>query len=334
MKHFTTTLILATSLLQATGAWMMSGRTHPELKWYTIETNHFDVHYHEGIREIAVKGASIAEQVRPILMEQMGLDTLRRLDIVFTTEDEVLNGFAMPSNHTVIWVDQNDAALWAGDEKWMRTVLAHELQHLVFFNTVKTWLPEPMNTIYAGVPGWVVEGLAEYYTEKWRPFRFDISHKGHVIGNTVHKIQDPHNDGFSKSLYLADRFGDSTIVKILSDRNNAKLLDFKKSFKKHTGLKLKQFNEDWRRHMNTFFFGQRAQKERVEDVGRVHKLPLKRMAAFDYFNDSLRVAMVGQLSKGQGDLSLVVATRDTAKENKEWKKRVEKAEKKGENQKK
>ena len=155
-----------------------------------------------------------------------------------------------------------------------------------------------------------------------------------MIGNTVHKIQDPHNDGFSKSLYLADRFGDSTIVKILSDRNNAKLLDFKKSFKKHTGVKLKQFNEDWRRHMNTFFFGQRAQKERVEDVGKVHKLPLKRMVAFDYFNDSLRVAMVGQLSKGQGDLSLVVATRDTAKENKEWKKRVEKAEKKGEKPKK
>ena len=81
MKHCPMLLILATSLLQATGAWMMSGRTHPELKWYTIETNHFDVHYHEGIRDIAVQGASIAEQVRPILMEQMGLDTLRRLDI-------------------------------------------------------------------------------------------------------------------------------------------------------------------------------------------------------------------------------------------------------------
>ena len=76
--------------------------------------------------------------------------------------------------------------------------------------------------------------------------------------------------------------------------------------------------------MNTFFFGQRAQKERVEDVGKVHKLPLKRMAAFDYFTDTLRVAMIGQLSKGQGDLSLVVATRDTAKERKERKERIEK----------
>ena len=329
MKFFIATLFLATSLLQATGAWAVSGRTHPELKWYTIETENYDIHYHDGIREIAIQGASIAEQVRPILMKQMGLDTLRRLDIVFTTEDEVLNGFAMPSNHTVIWVDQNDAALWVGDEKWLRTVLAHELQHLVYFNTIKTWLPEPMSSLVAGVPGWIVEGIAEYYTEKWRPFRYDISHKGHVIGNTVHKIRDPHNDGFSKSLYLADRFGDSTIVKILSDRNKMGLLDFKESFKKHTGVKLKQFNEDWRRHMNTFFFGQRAQKERVEDIGKVHKLPLKRMAAFDSFSDSIRVAMVGRLSKGQGDLSLVIATRDTVKEREAWEKRVEKAEKKG-----
>ena len=334
IKRILILFILTSGLLYATGAWMFTGRTHPELKWHTIETDHFDVHYHEEIRDIAVQGASQAEQVRPILMKQMGLDTLRRLDIVFTTEDEVLNGFAMPSNHTIIWVDQNDAALWSGDEKWMRTVLAHELQHLVYFNTVKTWLPEPMNALVAGVPGWIVEGLAEYYTEKWRPFRFDISHKYHVIRNTVHKIRDPHNDGFSKSLYLADRFGDSTIVKILNHRNKYGLLDFKESFKKHTGIKLKQFNEDWRRHMNTFFYGQRAQKERVEDVGKVHKLPLKKVADFDYFPDTLRVAMIGQRTKGQGDLSLVVATRDTAKEKKVWKERVKKAEKKGEKPKK
>ncbi|MCS5646524.1 MAG: hypothetical protein NZ838_10395, partial [Candidatus Marinimicrobia bacterium] len=336
MKYFPIVFSITLSFLNATGAWMMSQRTHGELKWNTIATEHFDIHYHTGIRDIAVKGASMAEQIRPVLMQQMGLDTLRRLDIAFTTEDEILNGFATPGNYTVIWVDQNDAGLWTGDEKWLRTVLAHELQHLVYFNTVKGpwWLPEPMNSLVTGVPGWVVEGLAEYYTEKWRPFRFDISHKGHVIRNTVHRIQDPHNDGFSKSLYLADRFGDSTITKILNHRNKAGFLYFESSFKKYTGIKLKQFNEDWRRHMNTFFYGQRAQKERLEDVGKVHKLPMKRVAAFDYFPDTMRIAMIGQMSKGQRDLSLAVATRDTAKERKIWKKRVKKADKKEEKPKK
>ena len=336
MKRIILAYLISISILNATGAWMMSQRTHGELKWSTISTNHFDIHYHQGIRDIALKGASIAEQIRPTLIEQMGLDTLPRLDITLTTEDEVLNGFATSGNYTIIWVDQNDAALWNGDEKWLRTVLAHELQHLVYFNTVKGpwWLPEPMNQGLAGVPAWIVEGIAEYYTEKWRPFRYDISHKGHVIRNTVHKIRDPHNDGFSKTLYLADRFGDSTISKIFNHRNKAGYLDFKESFKKHTGISVKQFNEDWRRQMNTFFFGHRSQKEKLEDIGRVHKLPMKRVSAFDYFTDTTRVAMIGRLSKGQRDLSLVVATRDTAKEKKLWEKRVKKAEEKNEKPKK
>ena len=317
--------------LSATGTWMWNNRTHGELEWITMETENFNIHYHRGIREIAIKGASIAEQVRPTLIKQMGLDTLPSLDIIFTSEDEILNGFAVPANYTIIWIDQNDAALWAGNEKWLRTVLAHELQHLVYFNTVKGpwWLPEPMNYLIHGTPAWLVEGMAEYYTEKWRPLRYEISHRGHVIRNTVHKIQDPHNDGFSKTLYLADRFGDSTITKILNYRNKLKYLDFKESFKIHTGISIKQFNEDWRRQMNTFFFSQRSQKETLDEVGIIRKLPIKRLAAFDYFPDTMRIAMIGQLSKGQLDLSLIMAKRDTAQEKKIRKKRLKKSQKTG-----
>ncbi len=61
---------------------------------------------------------------------------------------------------------------------------------------------------------------------------------------------------------------------------------------------------------------------------------MKRASAFDYFSDTTRIAMIGRLSKGQRDLSLVVATRDTAKEKKVWEKRVKKAEEKGEKPKK
>ena len=141
MKRIILVYLISISILNATGAWMMSQRSHGELKWNTISTDHFDVHYHQEIRDIALKGASIAEQIRPILIEQMGLDKLPRLDITFTTEDEVLNGFATPGNYTIIWVDQNDAALWNGDEKWLRTVLAHELQHLVYFWNEAMQLP-------------------------------------------------------------------------------------------------------------------------------------------------------------------------------------------------
>ena len=55
---------------------MFSNRTHPELKWETIKTENFNIHYHSDIYEIAIKGANIAEKVRPILMEQVGLEEL------------------------------------------------------------------------------------------------------------------------------------------------------------------------------------------------------------------------------------------------------------------
>ncbi len=319
--------VLFFSALFSQSTWMWSGRVHPELKWTTLSTEHFNVHYHQGIEKIARKGASIAEQVWPILLKQMELDTIPIIDIIFTTEDEIMNGFALWTYTTFIWVDQNDAAVWLEDEKWLYQVVAHELQHIFFFHRTKTWIPQPWGFLFSKIPGWVVEGLAEYETERWRPYRSDISHKYHVLTNKMQKM-DPHHDGFSKMLYWSDRFGDSTIVKALKYRNNFKLLDFKKGFKRATGISVKQFNEDWRRHMNTYYYGIRAQKEPLEEVGQVVTLPIKKMKGFRFTADSMKIALVGRDDKAQLDESLFIAVRDTAEENKLRKKQEKEREKK------
>ena len=139
MKSFST-IILFLSLGWGF-TWQWTGRTHPELNWTTMETEHFRIHYHQGIENISKEGASIAEQVRPTLLQQMDLDDIPKIDIIFTTEDEIMNGFAMWTYTTFIWVDQNEAAVWLEDEKWLYQVLAHELQHIVFFHKVKTLVP-------------------------------------------------------------------------------------------------------------------------------------------------------------------------------------------------
>ena len=258
-------------------------------------------------------------------MKQVDIDSLQRLDIIFTSEDEIANGFAVAANYTIIWVDQNDEAIELIDNKWLEHVLAHELQHLVFFNVTKSWIPFPMSGLYGNIPLWFIEGLAEYYTEKWRPYRFDISHKYHVLKNSVHKIKDPHNDGFSKLLYFADRFGDETLVKILNHRDTLKLLHFPQAFKKHTGITVKHFEEDWRRHMNTYFFGLRSQKETYADIGKTYSLPMRYVYGFDWFkNDTTKIVMVGRRNDKQQDLSLMLAVRDTIKEKAVYKKMQEK----------
>ncbi len=46
-------------------------------------------------------------------MKQVGLALLPRVDIIITTEDEIMNGYALLTNMIFIWVDQNDAAIFS-----------------------------------------------------------------------------------------------------------------------------------------------------------------------------------------------------------------------------
>jgi hypothetical protein len=311
-------IIILLSGLFSQGVWMMNDRTHSELDWQTKKTSHFNIHYHNGIEDIAIKGATIAEQVIPILMTQMGMDTLPILDIIFTNEDEVMNGYAMFTNQTFIWVDQNDASIWLENQKWLYQVLSHELQHLVFMNAVRTWMPEPWSmSLFGQIPSWFVEGLAEYYTEKWRPHRADINHKYHVLTNSMDKM-DPHHDGYSKVLYLAEKFSDDTIVKIVQYRNDYKLYDFEEAFKKATGVSIDKFEEDWRRTMNTYYYGYRSQKEAIEELGNTLTLPVKKVSTFLISSDSSKIAIVGRDDLGQYDNSLILATRKKKNEKKKW----------------
>ena len=303
--------------------WMMSGRTHSELDWYTIETENFNVHYHLEIEKIAEAGANISEQVLPILMKQLNIDNIPKIDIILTAEDEVMNGFAMPINTTFIWVDQNDASIWIEDGKWLEQVIAHELQHIVFFNKVKTWLPEPYNSMTnPDIPSWFIEGIAEYYTERWRPYRSEINHKYHIMKNSTSNM-DPHHDGYSKIKLMAQTYGDSSIVNLLEHRTEKlKLFQFKDAFKHATGISVDKFNEQWRRTMNTYYYGFRAQKETYEDAGEVSKLPISKLSnlvgGFKFTDDSLHVAMVGKDDKNQGYSSLIIGVLDsTSSDNKD-----------------
>ena len=326
MKKLPVLILILFTVLNAQNTYMFSGRVHPELKWQTISTKHFNIHYHQGIEDIAKEGAIIAEHVRPTLLAQMDLDTIPRIDIIFTTEDEIMNGFATWMYNTFIWVDQNDAAIWLEKGKWLEQVLSHELQHIVLLHKTRSWFPDPLGRLLSGIPGWVVEGTAEYETESWRPYRADLSHKAHVLQNKMGSM-DPHHDGFSKMLYWADRFGDSTITKTLAYRNDFKTFSFKTGFKKATGITVGQFNEDWRRQMNTYYYGYRSQKESYKEMGEVFTLPIKKMQSFSFYEDSTKIALLGLLDKEQRDVSLIIAERDTAKERErfeKWEKSIEK----------
>ena len=52
-------LILVSGVLSA----QFATYNHPELEWKTFETEHFDIHYHQGTEWTALKTAEVAESV-------------------------------------------------------------------------------------------------------------------------------------------------------------------------------------------------------------------------------------------------------------------------------
>jgi WD40 repeat protein len=92
------------------------------------------------------------------------------------------------------------------------------------------------------------------------------------------------------------------------------LFNFDEAFKNNSGITVDQFDEDWRRHMNTYYYGYRAQKEAIEEIGSVVTLPIERLYGFSFYSDSTQIAITGLDDKGQGDMSLYILERDTTKE--------------------
>jgi hypothetical protein len=317
-------LLSALSFLQAQSFWVWNFRTHPELRWQVISSDHFNIYYHQGLEEVAQRGVTIAEQVYQPIMDQLYLEDFGKTDIVFTAEDEIMNGFALPSDQIFIWAYQNDAVGWlTGSEKWLNAVIAHEFQHVALTHGLRTWWGT-WNLLL--VPSWFIEGLAEYFTERWRVGRSDSRMKVHTYRNTMQRL-DPHDAGYAKVLYLADKYGDSTLAKLVNYRHEVKVggrklltlpYFFGRAFKKVTGQGVAQFNEEWRRVMNTYYYSYRGQKEAAEEVGNPLIIPkLAAVRGLAIAPDSSRIAVVGRSDQGMSDWSIYVIRTDTTHERTE-----------------
>jgi hypothetical protein len=301
------------SLLYSQSFWMRNFRTHPELDWEVIKTEHFNILYHRGLEDVAVHSAAIAEQIYQPVMDQLEVDDFGKTDLILSAEDEIQNGFALPSNQMFIWVFRNNAAGWfIGSEKWLKSVIAHEFQHVAMMNALRTWLGV---WNLATVPAWFIEGAAEYFTEKWRVGRSDSRLKIYTYLNRLHKL-DPHDAGYAKVLYLADKYGDSTITRLVQYRDEIKIgnrkvitlpYSFNRAFKKVTGQDVKHFTEEWRRAMNTYYYTYRGQRESVDHLGESLSLPgMKSIRGLAIAPDSSRIAVVGRNDAGMRDWGLYV----------------------------
>ncbi|HLT47964.1 MAG TPA: hypothetical protein VK002_12095, partial [Rubricoccaceae bacterium] len=314
MRSIVLTLLLAAGLAAPAAAQIgfgaYNGRNHPELDWRVAETEHFEIMYPAHLAGIEAEAAAVAEAAYDALSENFGGVTFdERIRIYLSDEDEIANGTAWDvggAGFTTIWVHVNETAeVWTGEVKWLRKVLAHEIAHLFHFRAVWSPIGLLQNLVAYPFPRWWTEGLAQYETERWDSERGDRWLRKAVFedrlsasdGASVWNGRLLYAAGNSQVRYLADTYGDSTLVEILRHRKRILGLvpvhDFAAAFEAVMDKPYRDFQEEWRKHVNVHYNTLAGQMERVDSLG-TDPLALPGQYVYDvaYSPDTSRIAAV------------------------------------------
>ncbi len=161
-------LLLRSSLAAA----QLLGFADPGLRWRTLETAHFSVHFAEQNRAQARIAAEVAEKVYPRITGMLRWQPRARTHLIVLDSADFSNGFAtpVPFNHSGIFLSPPDGGQLLQGREWLELVLTHEFFHVVhldkargaplgFRNVLGRWVLFFPNALQ---PGWIVEGLAVY----------------------------------------------------------------------------------------------------------------------------------------------------------------------------
>ena len=139
---------------------------HPELDWYSIETEHFVVHYSVSKRGAdkgnehalttewsARKSAKVAEEMWAPMCEEFNYFLKEKIHIVMLNQSDELEGFTIPP-WDWIEISANPGGTFyrsRGRMEWFSDVLVHEFAHVVSLKA--------NGTLAEGVQGVLIGGL-------------------------------------------------------------------------------------------------------------------------------------------------------------------------------
>ncbi|MBU4484756.1 hypothetical protein KKA47_04990, partial [bacterium] len=143
----------------------------PAIKWRTIKTEHFKIHYNEDVEFAAKRVAIIAEEVHQSLTKKMEWKPWGKTEVVISDGFDTGNGWGtvVPYNWITLYVGSPlpDSSLAQYDD-WLRMLVAHEYTHILHLDMARgiwralKYMIGKVSAPNALTPGWIKEGEAVY----------------------------------------------------------------------------------------------------------------------------------------------------------------------------
>ena len=198
------------------------GYAHPELQWYSIRTEHFEVHFHAGAERSARVVAKIAEDIYEPITDFYDWRPNGIIHFIVKDHDDNSNGAAYYYDNKVeIWAPQMTFIL-RGTHDWLRNVVTHEFSHMISLGASRKlprkipaayfqWIqyePERREDVLYGYPNqmasyavpmtiapmWLAEGMAQFQApdldyERWDSHR-DMLIRTAIVAGKLHSFAE------------------------------------------------------------------------------------------------------------------------------------------------
>ena len=169
---FPTTLASLLSGLVIAGAAAGATRYDPRLKFRTISTSRFDIHFHQGGESLAKRLAGFIETAASEVDAAVGAP-IGRVQVVLVDQHDLSNGWATPLPYNTIEISAAAPAAESSignTDDWLRLVFIHEYTHIAHLSRARGWigglrrgfgrLPLLFPNLYQ--PLWGIEGIATW----------------------------------------------------------------------------------------------------------------------------------------------------------------------------
>lgn len=259
----------------------------PRLRWYTIATPHFRVHFHGGLEPVAQRVAALGETIHRRLVPLLGYRPSEITEVLLSDVSEDANGFAVPLPYNAVRLfvsAPSDMSVLGDYDDWLAELITHEYTHTLHLDNVHG-LPALLNTLlgktYApnqSQPRWLLEGLATFVESKetsagrLRSSQFEMFLRADVLAHNVATLDQLSHlpvRWFGGNLwylygsyfldYIAELYGPEVFAAIATDYGqNLIPWGINRSLRRATGRTYPELYASWVKQLEARFSAQVA----------------------------------------------------------------------------